>query len=158
MAPTLRLDQYLPYRLSVASNEVSRLIARAYQDRFGLTIAQWRLICVLSLEPSATPQTLVALTAMDKVMVSRAAQGLLARRLVQREPNASDGRSHHLVLSETGKALFQEVAPAALAYEAAVLEGLKPEEIALLDQLLRRIEAQARRLFDRPDLPQPTQR
>ena len=31
----LRLDDYLPYRLSVASNAVSGLIARAYQDRFG---------------------------------------------------------------------------------------------------------------------------
>ena len=41
----LRLDSYLPYRLSVASNAVSGLIARAYEDRFGLTVSQWRLIC-----------------------------------------------------------------------------------------------------------------
>ena len=42
--PGLRLDAYLPYRLSVASNAVSGLIALAYQDRFGLTVPQWRLI------------------------------------------------------------------------------------------------------------------
>ena len=151
MSEALRLDQYLPYRLSVASNEVSRLIARAYQDRFGLTIAQWRLIFILSQEGSATPQTLVALTAMDKVMVSRAAQGLLARHLVRREPNATDGRSHHLTLSETGMTLFSEVAPAALAYEAAVLEGLAPEDVQKLDALLRRLETQAHKLFNKPD-------
>ena len=44
----LRLDAYLPYRLSVASNAVSGLIARAYEDRFGLTVPQWRVICVLA--------------------------------------------------------------------------------------------------------------
>ena len=44
----LRLDAYLPYRLSVASNAVSGLIARAYQDRFGLSVPQWRVICVLA--------------------------------------------------------------------------------------------------------------
>ena len=47
-ATGLKLDAYLPYRLSVASNAVSGLIARAYEDRFGLTIPQWRLICVLA--------------------------------------------------------------------------------------------------------------
>lgn len=46
----LKLDSYLPYRLSVASNAVSGLIARAYEDRFGLTVPQWRLICVLAYE------------------------------------------------------------------------------------------------------------
>ena len=44
----LQLDSYLPYRLSVASNAVSGLIARAYEDRFGLSIPQWRLVCVLA--------------------------------------------------------------------------------------------------------------
>ena len=44
----LKLDSYLPYRLSVASNAVSGLIARAYEDRFGLTVPQWRVICVLA--------------------------------------------------------------------------------------------------------------
>ena len=44
----LVLDDYLPYRLSVATNAVSRLIARAYEDRFGLSIPQWRLMAVLA--------------------------------------------------------------------------------------------------------------
>ncbi|OYW98459.1 MAG: MarR family transcriptional regulator, partial [Caulobacter vibrioides] len=32
------LSDYVPYRLATASAAVSRLIARAYEDRFGLTI------------------------------------------------------------------------------------------------------------------------
>jgi len=43
-ARALQLDAYLPYRLSVAANAVSRWIARTYEDRFGLTIPQWRLV------------------------------------------------------------------------------------------------------------------
>ena len=45
--PALVLSKYLPYRLSVASNKASGLIARAYQARFGLTIWEWRVIAVL---------------------------------------------------------------------------------------------------------------
>ena len=94
----LRLDGYLPYRLSVASNAVSRLIARAYEDRFGLTIPQWRLIAVLAEDGPLTQQAIGARTVMDKVTVSRATQGLVKRRLVQRAPHDADGRSHHLAL------------------------------------------------------------
>lgn len=44
----LRLDDYLPYRLSVAANAVSRLIARGYQQRFAPSVPQWRLTAVLA--------------------------------------------------------------------------------------------------------------
>ena len=69
----LKLDAYLPYRLSVASNAVSSLIARAYHDRFGLTIPQWRLLSVLQEDGGLTQGQIVTRTVMDKVTVSRAA-------------------------------------------------------------------------------------
>jgi DNA-binding MarR family transcriptional regulator len=137
----LRLDAYLPYRLSVASNAVSGLIARAYQDRFGLTIPQWRLICVLAEDGGKTQRQLVARTVMDKVTVSRAAQGLLKRRLVARSDHHADGRSHVLALTAEGAGLHAEIAPLALAYEAALIAGLAPEEVALLKRLLTRLQS-----------------
>ena len=142
----LVLDDYLPFRLSVASNAVSRLIARAYEDRFGLSIPQWRLIAVLAEDGALTPGAIVARTAMDKVTVSRAAQGLIRRRLVARIAHQADGRSHHLSLTAEGGRLHQEVAPLALAYEAAVLSGLAPGEVVALKHLLKRLEAAALRL------------
>ena len=92
----LQLQEYLPYRLSVAANAVSRLIARAYENQFGLTIPQWRLMAVLGDEGALTQQELCGRTLMDKVTVMRAAQGLTRRRLVKRRPNDQDGRSHRL--------------------------------------------------------------
>jgi DNA-binding MarR family transcriptional regulator len=142
----LRLDAYLPYRLSVASNAVSGLIARAYQDRFGLTIPQWRLICVLAEDGGLTQGQLVARTVMDKVTVSRAAQGLLKRHLVARSDHQADGRSHVLTLTSEGAGLHMEIAPLALAYEAALIAGLSPDEVALLKRLLARLQSAAGQL------------
>jgi DNA-binding MarR family transcriptional regulator len=139
----LRLDEYLPYRLSVASNAVSGLIARAYQDRFGLTVPQWRLICVLAEDGGLTQGQLVARTVMDKVTVSRAAQGLLNRHLVSRSDHHADGRSHVLALSAEGASLYAEISPLALAYEAALIAGLAPDEVALLKRLLTRLQSAA---------------
>jgi DNA-binding MarR family transcriptional regulator len=139
----LKLDAYLPYRLSVASNAVSGLIARAYQDRFGLTIPQWRLVCVLAEDGPATQNQIVARTVMDKVTVSRAAQGLLNRGFVDRSDHHADGRSHVLALTPEGARLHSEIAPLALAYEAALISGLTPEEVTLLKRLLGRLQTAA---------------
>ena len=146
----LKLDAYLPYRLSVASNAVSGLIARAYEDRFGLTIPQWRLICVLAEDGPLTQGALVARTGMDKVTVSRAAQGLSRRRLLGRTDHHADGRSHVLTLSLEGSRLHAEIAPLALAYEAALIAGLAPDEVALLKRLLNRLQTAANALAGEP--------
>ena len=141
----LVLDDYIPYRLSIASNAVSKLIARAYEDRFGLTVPQWRLMAVLAEKPM-TQQQIVLRTAMDKVTVSRAAHGLVMRHLVGRAAHEADGRSHILALTEQGKALHAEIAPLALAYEAALLSGLTPDEVETLKRLLMRVEGVAGKL------------
>lgn len=139
----LRLDDYLPYRLSVAANAVSELIARAYQARFGLSIPQWRVIAVLGEDGPLTQQAVCARTVMDKVTVSRAAAALGERGLVSRTPNEADGRSHRLALTAEGRALYAEVSPSALAYEAQLLEAFSPFERQAAHSLLRRLEAAA---------------
>jgi DNA-binding MarR family transcriptional regulator len=139
----LRLQDYLPYRLSVAANAVSKLIARAYEDRFDLKIPEWRLIAVLAEEGPLTPQALCERTIMDKVTVTRAAQGLLKRSLIKREPNSSDGRSHRLVLTASGERLYGQIAPLALEYEAQLLAGVEQREIKTLERQLRQLEQAA---------------
>ncbi len=145
----LRLDDYLPYRLSVAANAVSRLVARAYEYRFGLSVPQWRLMAVLGEASPLTPQTLCGRTVMDKVTVMRAARGLLQRRLVRRLPNAEDGRSHRLVLTPAGRRMYAQIAPLALAYEARLVQGLARAEVVQLERCLRCLQVTASGLTDR---------
>lgn len=144
----LVLDAYLPYRLSVASNAVSGLIARAYEDRFGLSVPQWRLICVLAEDGALTQGQIVVRTIMDKVTVSRAAQGLLRRHLVTRSAHHADARSHVLALSPQGERLYAEIAPMALAYEQALIAGLSSGEVEDLKRLLSRLQSAATSLAE----------
>jgi DNA-binding MarR family transcriptional regulator len=144
--PALRLDDYLPYRLSVAANEVSRLVARAYEERFGITSPQWRILANLAEHGPSTPLEIGRYTVMDKVTVSRAAQGLLQRGLLERRANGADGRSHILALSAEGVALHEEVAPLAAEFERALLDQWSPEEVERLHAQLRRLQDTAARL------------
>ena len=139
----LKLDDYLPYRLSVASNAVSGLIARAYEDRFALSVPQWRLICVLAEDGGKTQRGIVARTGMDKVTVSRAAIALVERGLMARSPNAHDKRSHLLSLTEPGRDLYAAVAPKALELEARIFSRFSGEELDVFNTMLRRIDAAA---------------
>ena len=132
----LRLDEFLPYRLSIASNAVSKAIAHAYDKRFGLSLPEWRIIAVLNEIDSGTQQDLVGRTLMDKVAVSRAAQSLVKRGLVERRPHSGDGRAHRLTLSKTGAALYGRIAPAALDYERRLLASFRKDQVAALNDML----------------------
>jgi DNA-binding MarR family transcriptional regulator len=70
----------------------------------------------------------------------------LNRRLVARSDHEADGRSHVLTLTAEGAGLHAEIAPLALAYEAALIAGLAPEEVALLRRLLTRLQSAAGQL------------
>jgi DNA-binding MarR family transcriptional regulator len=137
----LRLDDYLPYQLSVASNAVSSAVARTYESLFGLRIPEWRVMAVLAEEHGLTQQALVARTEMDKMTVSRAAQTLVARGLVSRAPHGSDNRSHALSLSSDGHALYAQIAPKALELEKRLLRELGENEVAELRKTLAKLKA-----------------
>jgi DNA-binding MarR family transcriptional regulator len=141
----LKLGAFVPYRLSIASNMVSDVIASAYRSLFGLSVSEWRLVTVLAERVQATQAELATATRMDKLTVSRAAIALVGRGLVERAGNPNDKRSNILALSRSGRSLYGEVAPKALALEKELLAGFSvAERTRLIDMLLRLEQAAAR--------------
>ncbi len=146
MQDVLKLDAFLPFRLSLASNRLSDAIAGTYRSLFGLRIPEWRLVAVLAESEGLTQQALGARTRMDKVTVSRAAIALADRGLIARAPNPGDQRSHLLTLSAAGRSLYADVAPKALEIEARVFDEFDAQELEMFRTMLARIEAAVDRL------------
>lgn len=144
----IQLDRFLPYRLSVASNSVSQVIARAYEPSEGLSMQQWRVVAVLAEGGELTQQGIVAKTKMDKVTVSRAARALEERGILRRAPSKEDGRSLLLSLTDKGRKLYVRVVPQAIDLERELLRGLSAREIADLEALLVRVEEAADRVLN----------
>jgi DNA-binding MarR family transcriptional regulator len=142
----LKLENFLPYRLSVVSNRVSASIAEAYSQRFGLTIPEWRVIAVLALHPGASAAEVAERTAMDKVAVSRAVRRLLQTGRVKREMAAGDRRRSVLELTAEGERVYRSITPALQRYEAALLGDFSPGERRQLEALLKRLEDRAAQL------------
>lgn len=142
-AKKLNLENFLPYRLSIASNALSSRIAAEYENRFGLKIPEWRLMAVLGEGVPRTQRELVAITRMDKVTVNRAAKALADRQLIARQAHEVDGRSHHLELTETGRSLYDAIVPAALSTEEELESRLTANERATLMTILAKLIATA---------------
>lgn len=148
---TFRLENFLPYRLSVLSNTVSEGIAQTYRAEFGLSVTEWRIIAVIGRYPGLSASEVVERTAMDKVAISRAVKRLEARGLVERAEHASDRRRRPLRLSpDRGRPVFEEIVPRAQQYEASLLASLGARELAQLEHLLARLEASAHELAGTP--------
>ncbi|MBY0566469.1 MAG: MarR family transcriptional regulator [Hyphomonadaceae bacterium] len=145
-AELLVLEDFLPYRLSILSNRVSRAIAARYAKTFDLTIPEWRIIAVLGRQPGLTAKEIAEATEMDKVAVSRAVARLVSAKRVQTRADVEDARRQILQLTAQGESVHARIAPIALATEEKLLRALDARERRELDALLDRLLVAARDL------------
>jgi DNA-binding MarR family transcriptional regulator len=135
-SPLIKLETFLPYRLSVLANVTSNAIAAAYEERFGLTIPEWRVIAVLMRHPGLSAREVAEKSRMDAVAVSRAVNRLLRAGRLRRAVATDDRRRSILQVSAAGTAVYRGVAPLALEFERSLLDTLTNDERAALDRLL----------------------
>lgn len=145
-AELLVLEDFLPYRLSILSNRVSRAIAKRYAETFDLTIPEWRIIAVLGRQPGLTAKEVAEATEMDKVAVSRAVARLVAKRRVSAGADSEDARRQFLTLTSAGAALHAKIAPIALDTEARLLSAFDARERRNIDEMLERLLVAAKLL------------
>lgn len=136
----LALEAFLPYRLSILANTVSNAIARDYQDRFGLTVPEWRVMAVLGRFGPDAATGICARTAMDKVTVSRAMTRLINRGLITRSSDSEDRRRTIAKLTRQGRTIHNKIVPVALAHEANLADALSATEAKTLDRLLAKLQ------------------
>lgn len=137
------LENFLPYKLSVAAEIVSRLMARDHLAEAGLTMPEWRLIAVVGRFGVLSPTAAGACTTMDKVKVSRAAASLVARGLLRQAHDPADGRGRLLRLTRKGSAAYADLIQAADAIEATLMESLTKAERGVLHRALGKLSAHA---------------
>jgi DNA-binding MarR family transcriptional regulator len=138
------LERFLPFRLSVLGNRVTRAVARAYGPRFQMSAPEWRTLAVLGRYGAMSAQDVGERTAMDKVRVSRAVTRLAGRCCLTRRTDPRDRRRAILDLTEQGRAIYEDIVPLALAVEAELVADLNAAERSALDAAIRKLEARAR--------------
>jgi DNA-binding MarR family transcriptional regulator len=142
-AAAFQLEEFLPYRLAVAADAVSRLIARQHLSKSGLGMSEWRLLAAVGRFGVLSPTAAGEHTAMDKVKVSRAAASLVASGLLRQTQDPDDGRGRLLRLTRKGAALYADVAPTASDIQDALMAGLGRTEWRALHKALGKLSDHA---------------
>lgn len=125
------LDAFLPYQLAVAASRVSREFSKAYQEQFGITVPEWRVLAHLSQTNAVSVREIHTQVDMDKSKVSRAASRLEEAGYVTKTINPSDRRLVELSLTKSGRELMGQLAYVASGYEETVTKDLGPDADAL---------------------------
>lgn len=143
-----RLEDFLPHRLSVAAETISRIMIRQHLSRVGLGVSEWRLLSVIGRYGVLSPTVAGAHTAMDKVKVSRAAASLVARGLLRQNQDPQDGRGRLLRLTRKGNSVYASTLPMAAAIEADLSAALSKTEWTTLHRALGKLTQHALTLLD----------
>ena len=141
--PTLDLDHYITYSLSVIDNMLALGAYRVYRKRFGINVTEWRVLASLALYAPMTANDICQLTRTDKAPVSRGVAGLMEAGLVRREVDPKDKRRILLALTPKGRQTHDRILPVALEREDRLLAALTPEEIDEFRRILKKLRRQA---------------
>ena len=139
----MELSRFMPYRLAVAADSVSRALAAVYSERFGLSRDEWRVIAQLADVKELKATEIGQRTSLPKMQVSRAATRLEQDGLIVRETDPADRRNLVMRLTGAGRALYRRIEPVVLERERDLLAALAPAERAAFENALARIEAAA---------------
>lgn len=141
MTPVSELTAHLGYLLRVVSNAVSHEFARAIAGE-GVTVAEWVMLRSLYGEIEMAPSMLAARMGMTKGAISKLADRLVAKQLIERHENPADRRGHKLSLSSAGADKVRGLAALADANDAGFFGALRDGERAALRALLETLIAQ----------------
>ena len=84
------LETFLPYQINELSRAVSAGFSYHYRERYGITVAEWRVVAHLSQEDAVSVREITRRVGMDKPKVSRAATRLEAGGYVKKVVNETD--------------------------------------------------------------------
>lgn len=146
--PKMDLAAFLPYRIAVLAESVSRGVAQVYARRFDLSREEWRVLAALGDAGEMKTQAALLTTTLDKMQVSRAVARLERKGFVERKEDAADRRNRILRLTAAGRAAYRRIEPMVLAREAFLLEALDADERRALDRMLEKLTRRARQLED----------
>jgi DNA-binding MarR family transcriptional regulator len=102
---------YLTLRIGFVARLTERHTARVLAQRFGLTLAEWRVLAQLARVGPMTVRALADRSWVDRAEVSRAAASLIERGCVAQTANPADRRSPYFLVSAEGRRLYRKVKP-----------------------------------------------
>lgn len=135
MTDVSELASHTGYLLRIVSNAVSRSFAHKVASQ-GVTVAEWAMLRSLYDSDAIAPSTLALKMSMTKGAISKLADRLLEKGLIERASDPDDKRGHRLSLSTDGRTAVPWLAGLADENDAAFFGALSAAELHGLREML----------------------
>ena len=145
------LRALLSHRVLVLSNTLARAAARYYPRRFGVRLAEWRVIDALHAGPGISANQISQWLRTDKAWVARSVERLIAAGYVKRKPDPRHGRRLLLSLTAKGERTYAAIAIAARRRHDNLLAALPAGQRKALESSLERLQRRAAAMLAEPD-------
>lgn len=136
--PASELTDHLGYWLRFVSNHVSGEFAGRLQAR-DVKVVEWVLLRNLYDSPGLAPSELAERLGVTRGSVTKLADKLIARSLVERTASQEDGRAQTLSLTGKGRSLVPALATMADENDAAYFDHLAAADRRALLRILKSI-------------------
>jgi len=133
------IEHLLDYKIGQLRKLLDRYSSPVVSERFGLSLAEWRMLSHIQAGKSVTAFWLCRRLQADRAEVSRACASLIRRGYVASKPNPSDARSALLELTRSGQSMFDRIMPVRLQLQKELADALDRREIAVLYRALDKL-------------------
>jgi DNA-binding MarR family transcriptional regulator len=133
------IEQLLDYKIGQLRKLLDRYSSPGVSERFGLSLAEWRMLSHIQAGRSVTAFWLSRRLQADRAEVSRACASLIRRGYAVSKPNPADARSALLELTKSGHAVFDRIMPIRLQLQKELSDALDRQEIAVLYRALDKL-------------------
>lgn len=135
MAELSDLGDHLGYWMRAVSNAVSHAFGRKLEAA-GITVAEWAFLRVLYRMGPAAPSQLAKEMGMTRGAISKLADRLAEKRLIERADDPRDGRAQRLALTVAGREKVPILAALADANDEHAFGALSAADRADLRRIL----------------------
>lgn len=137
------LGRYLPYRIYKLSALIALPRTVATENGGTLRVREWRVLLILAGSGPQSASDIARMSFMDTGSTARAVRELLASGLIVSRPDPRDRRKQVLTISQKGADTFDEAYGQRCDYLRALLAPLSSADVAMLFQLLDKVEQSA---------------
>ena len=136
---SLKLEDFLSFRLSRLSTLVQREVTSKYLETEGLSLPDWRVLASLAQHGRLETRELAQRILMDKAAISRALDSLVLQGLASRTPDPHHAQRRIVSITKEGGRMVRRIMPKAQRAHASLLLHLSSRERRVLDQAITKL-------------------
>lgn len=133
------LTEFLPYKLSVLTSRLTKMLSRVYGEKYGLSTPEWRVLVHVARREKMSVREIHDHVYLEKPSVSRAVSKLEKAGLLAKTTSEADHRLVEIEITDAGLDVFNGIVPDALSFEELLLSAFSHAEREQLHSLMERL-------------------